>query len=472
MSLQTYSKGFAVAAALLSASALVGHVTDAGAAAGEAGSRDRPPACAALPPPNGQPPPKPTPATVTTIGRAYYCIFAHYYSGPVLDDRSLLVPAFAGLTQELQRRRLDQPQATMPALTGDRDHDWAAFSRVYEQITARLPDAGVRQAVADAAMQGMLDSLHDDHVAWASGFKPNTTGIGLSAVNAPFHVDPTATEPLFVTEVGAGGPADRAGVRPGDEIVAVNDVPPYVNGVLSEGVIQWLTSGAPGTQVKLTLHRPASGATFIVTVTAGPQPPGSPPASRLVDGNVGYVPVPAFAPKSADQALAAIAQLRRSAQLRGVVLDLRGNGGGSPDEVARLLGALVHDRVTSYWCDVRDHCTANHSDDSVELLRLPVVVLTDRRCASTCESFSSTVKDLHLGALVGTRSAGIVAGPAEPWLLDNGTLLQLPKLHEIGANREVVDTIGVAPDHYAPLTAADLSAGRDPGLDEAVTLLR
>ena len=48
----------------------------------------------------------------------------------------------------------------------------------------------------------------------------------------------------------------------------------------------------------------------------------------------------------------------------------------------------------------------------------------------------------------------------------------MAKYHEIAANGEVVNTIGVAPDHYAPMTAADLSAGRDPGLDRARQLLR
>ena len=52
--------------------------------------------------------------------------------------------AFAALTQELQRRGLDQTQATMPALTGNRDADWSAFSRVYQQISAKLP--GVSRA--------------------------------------------------------------------------------------------------------------------------------------------------------------------------------------------------------------------------------------------------------------------------------------------------------------------------------------
>ena len=81
-------------------------------------SAGQPPPCSANPPPEA-PPAHPT--TVTTIGQAYYCVFAHYYAGPVLDDRVLLAGAFAGFTQELDRLGLDRPDATMPALTGHRD---------------------------------------------------------------------------------------------------------------------------------------------------------------------------------------------------------------------------------------------------------------------------------------------------------------------------------------------------------------
>ncbi|MEU4745920.1 hypothetical protein AB0G02_36410, partial [Actinosynnema sp. NPDC023658] len=99
-------------AALLAVAAVL---AGAGVGTSSAGP-ERPPACARPNP--QQPPPAQTPATLTTIGQAYYCIFDNYFSGPVLDSRALLVPAFAALTQELQRRGLDRPDATLPPLTG------------------------------------------------------------------------------------------------------------------------------------------------------------------------------------------------------------------------------------------------------------------------------------------------------------------------------------------------------------------
>jgi carboxyl-terminal processing protease len=91
-------------------------------------------------------------------------------------------------------------------------------------------------------------------------------------------------------------------------------------------------------------------------------------------------------------------------------------------------------------------------------------VLTDRNCVSACEAFSGAVKDLRLGTLVGTRTAGILSGPATPYLLDDASLLILPARHALGADDEPIDGIGVAPDYYLPLTAHELSTGHDPDI--------
>jgi carboxyl-terminal processing protease len=145
----------------------------------------------------------------------------------------------------------------------------------------------------------------------------------------------------------------------------------------------------------------------VYTLTA---PAAAVVTSRLLDGDVAYVRLAAFAPGSADQVLSAIASLRKDRTLRGIILDLRDNGGGVT-EVATLLGGFDHGRAYSYDCDVSGSCTANYPDASTSLLHLPLVVLTSRDCASACDGFSGTVKDLHLRTLVGTRTWGAVSGP-------------------------------------------------------------
>ncbi|MBP2320326.1 carboxyl-terminal processing protease [Kibdelosporangium banguiense] len=465
-------KSFAVAA-LLVTSAFAG-VTNVSAAAPESGDAAgaRPPACTTPPP---QPPPiKPT--TVTTIGQAYYCIFDNYFSGPVLDSRQLLVPAFAALTQELQRRGLDQANATLPALKGHKDADWAAFSRVYTQIAAKLPDDAARQAAAAATLKAMVASLNDNHARWQPLPQPGEqrnipTGIRVSG-QRPDGFDPAVTGPIFVIDIAPGGGAANAGMKLGDEIIAVKDVPVIVDGVLNQAVSRWMLEGPEGKPVKMTIRRPSTNETFTADVTPVRfQLPPRGVTSNLLPGDVGYVKMPGFAGGFADAVLKAIADMRKDRTLRGVVLDLRGNGGGSPTEVSRLLGGWTRSKATSYWCDVKDKCEPNKADDTVELVNLPLIVLTDRSCASACDSFSSAVKDLKLGAIVGTRTAGAVSGPGSGFLLNDASIIGLPKVHEIGANKEVINTVGVAPDHVAPLTSDALSAGRDPGIEKALSLL-
>lgn len=473
---------FAVAA-VAPASIIAYGATTVPAVTPASASISRPPACA---PPTSPTPPPLKPTTITTIEQAYYCIFNHYYSGPILSDRALLVPAFAAFTQELQRRGLDQADATLPALTGNRDRDMAAFAAVYRQVTAGLrATPALRQELAAATLSGMVASLHDDHAVWNRGPIFSTElGILINDVQGPDRADPTATPPLFVTSLLPGSPATAKGVKPGDEIISVNGIPPFINGTLSQGVLDWINN--PQGPVRLTLHRPSTGRTFTVTVAQprGPAPGGgtgsggtSAPGgglqvtSRLLRGDIAYVQMPGFFPGSAGQVLAAIARLRKTATLRGVILDLRGNTGGDAAEVARLLGALVHNKAFNYFCDIRGHCTPMYTDDSVPLLHLPLIALMDRNCASACEGFVSSVKDLHLGILVGARTAGAASGTAAGYLLDDNSELGLPSEHALMAGKEIIDTIGVAPGYNAPLTADALSNGHDAGIDKALSLL-
>ncbi len=437
----------------------------------------QPPPCSANFPPE-PPPAKPT--TVTTIGQAYYCVFTRYYAGPVLDDRVLLAAAFAGFTQELDRLGLDQPDATMPALTGNRDRDWAAFAAVYRKVTSQLPASPVqRQELAAATMTGMIASLDNNHARWSypappPGEVPGDLGIMTSPAPPLADVAPQeALSPLFITAVLPGSPAAGKGLRSGDVIVSVDSAPPFADGIISSGVMHLLFGPypAPG-RVTVQLHRPATGRTWTVTLTPALYPAPPPLVqTKLLKGDIGYVLLPGFFPSAADKVVEAILDMTGNEKLRGLILDLRGNGGGDPAEVSQLLGAFTHGAAYTYDCDVHGSCPATYTGTDVPLLHLPLVVLTDRNCASACDAFSGAVKDLRLGTLVGTRTAGIVAAPAAGYLLDDASVVLLPARHELSAHHELINGIGVAPDYYVPLTAQDLSTGHDPDITKALTLL-
>ncbi|GLW12783.1 carboxyl-terminal processing protease [Microtetraspora sp. NBRC 13810] len=424
--------------------------------------------------------PPPTATKVSTVGQVYNCLLDHYFARARLDNRDLLAAAFAGLTTELEGRGIDQADAVMPPLAGDRAADWGTFAAAYERITSRLPDDRVRQAVAGAAIDSMIGGLHDNHVRWTRGMsspsEPGTSyGLGFTASSSSYlaqHSPQRARGPLHITAV-TGGPAAAQHLRPGDVIEAVNGAPPFADSVVSVGALRMLSPRAgDDAPVRLSLRRPATGRTWTVTL----RPETFTPATRtvsaqLVDGDIAAVRMNTFGSGSADQVLAAIAELREQATLRGVVLDVRGNIGGRAAEVPRLLGALAHGRIWGYRCDVGETCTPQRTDDSVPLLGLPVAVLTDGGCASSCDAFTSAVKGLELGPVIGARTSGMVSGVAHRYALDDNTTVSIATEVGLGPDRERINGIGVPPDHFVPLTAGDLSAGRDPAMDKAVALL-
>ncbi|MEU8196637.1 S41 family peptidase [Microbispora amethystogenes] len=434
--------------------------------------------------PRGNPPPE-TPTTIDVVEQVYFCILAGYYSGAKLDDRSLLTAGFAAFVQELNRSGRDSPEAGVPAFTGDRKADWTAFEAVYRRVTDRLPDdAQLRERLAEATLQAVVAALGDDHARWDHGgrrppdsYDDDQYGLGLRASAGP-HVDVapgTALPPLFVTAV-LGGPAKAAGLHPGDVIESVNGSAPFVGQAVTPAGVAALYPRYPEDgPVRLRLLRKKTGRRWTVTLKPGlfrPDPATTQVVtSGLLGNGVAYVRLSAFAPDVADRAFRAISRMRAGHPLTGVVLDVRGNGGGSPDEANRLLGGFAHGKVTAYQCAVDGRCEAMRTDDSAALLGLPLVVLTDRGCASACEHFSSAVKDLRLGRLVGTRTAGAVSGPARAYLLRNNTLLSFPATRHLAPGREVIDRVGVAPDYHVPPTPADAAAGRDPALDKALALL-
>ncbi|GGL30201.1 S41 family peptidase [Planomonospora parontospora] len=423
-----------------------------------------------------------TPTTIDVIEQAYFCILDRYYSGPVLDARSLLRAGFVALTQELNRNGRDVPEAIMPALTGDRRADWTAFETAYRKITDRIPD--LRDELAVVTLEAIVAGLGDDHARWQHDVKRppdyydgDGYGLGLQVNVTSLQADGgpgVALPPLFVTAV-QGGAAQTAGLRPGDIIESINGSAPFVDGEATPAIAALYPQYPEARPVRLRLLRQATGHRWSVTLKPGlfQQDPAALRVvqSKLLDDDVAYVRLRGFASDAAKRVFTAVARLRTGRTLSGVVLDLRDNGGGSPAEATRLVSAFGHGRVTAYQCTVDNECEATRTDDTVELLGLPLVVLTGPGCPSACEHFSAAVKDLRLGLLVGTRTAGAISGPAQSYLLSNNTLLGFPSKHHLGPNREVIDRVGVPPDHHVPLTPQDAAAGRDPALAKALTLL-
>jgi carboxyl-terminal processing protease len=361
---------------------------------------------------------------------------------------------------------------TLPSLLGDRDVDWQIFANTYGAIALLLPQsASVQQALAELALFGMAESLHDGHLSYwlpaqekinlaqlTSAMPVPTLGIVTSPITA------TATT-VFVTDVLPHTPASLAGLRPGDIIEQVDGQPVFSQGH-ETAALAAVTTPALATSVSVTIMRPSTGAQ--ITVSLQPRLLLAPTVTaRELPGAIAYVKLYDFSANAAAQVFAALRTLRLGAAPRGLVLDLRGNPGGAEEQAVRVLSAFVHHAVVGYEVDGDGRRDALRTADTVLLLHMPLVVLTDGGSASSSELVAAAVRDLHLGLVVGSHTAGDLAA-AYFYSLSDGSALEITQFHVLGALGETVDGIGIAPNQQVAATAHDLSAGDDPVIDRAV----
>jgi carboxyl-terminal processing protease len=363
------------------------------------------------------------------------------------------------------------PGPVRDALVGDSDAQTidAALDEVHGDYYREVP----RGELVDAALGGLVRSLHD---RFSSYFTPReyrefqqTTDAEFSGVGIGATEDPRG---LRVAQVFDNSPAQRAGIRRGDVIVAVNGR--SLRG-RPERISRALIKGRPGTSVRLTIlsgHRKRTETVQRATVSVPVV------ASRLAR-------LPAGAGRYAHIALAqfssgAHGELRRAVDQRlkqgakGIVLDLRGNGGGLVEE-ARLVASIFipEGPIVSTRGRAQPPRTLMAAGDAIAK-DVPVVVLVDRGTASASEIVTGALQDRGRAKVVGTNTFGKGVFQ-EVTTLPNGGALDLtvgqyftPKGRNLGG-RGVKTGAGIRPD----VRAADDpdTRRRDEALDAAARVL-
>ncbi len=257
--------------------------------------------------------------------------------------------------------------------------------------------------LANRAIEGMVESLKDPFSAY---FDPQEYDRFEQAQNSEFQgVGLTVNEHpdgLRVVEVFDESPAERAGIRPGDVIVAVGRKRLKS---LSQAQSVALIKGPAGTEVQLRVRRDGRPRTVEVTRATISVPVVASTLRREGDDRLGVVKLAQFASGAHGEVVGAIRRLQRR-RAAGLVLDLRGNGGGLVTEAQLVASAFIEKGpiVTTRGRSVPER-TLYATGDAVAG-KLPVVVLVDRNTASASEIVAGALQDRKRAALVGTRTFG------------------------------------------------------------------
>ncbi len=263
----------------------------------------------------------------------------------------------------------------------------------------------------------------------------------------------------------AGFPAEKAGIKPGDIISKVNGESVY-DASLTETVKK--IRGAKGTSVKLDIVRDGKPLTFdIVRDTIS-----TPSVKWEVNGdNIGIMTISRYGEDTNGLARQAADEFK-SKNVKGVVLDVRGNPGG-------LLDSAVS--VSSLWLPTGKTVLQEKRNNTViktytakgsnPLLGIPTVVLADVGSASASEITAGALKDNGVASIVGEKTYG-KGSVQELRDLKSGGVLKVTIARWYTPNGRNIDKEGIEPDQAVKLTDEDIAAKRDTQKDAALAKLR
>jgi len=294
------------------------------------------------------------------------------------------------------------PSFLRDSLVGDKDTRVVreALDKIHDVYYRQIPD----KTLADAAIAGMVSSLHDRFSNYLSPkdyarFKEDThseyEGVGIT-------VD-TTKRGLRVNAVFDGSPAKRAGIKPGDIIVAAQGI--RLAGKSSEKSSK-IIKGPPGTTVTLRVVTAGKARTLKVDRARVTVPVVASSLKRFAGKKLGVVRLATFssgAHGEFDQALKNL--LKRGA--KGFVVDLRENPGGLVDEAQIIASAFLNGgTVVTTGGRAVGRDTLHTVGKPVVPAADPVVVLVDRNSASASEIVTGALQDRKRAEVVGTRTFG------------------------------------------------------------------
>lgn len=343
---------------------------------------------------------------------------------------------------------------------------WEAWNLVHENYVDQPVDD---VALMRGAISGMMEALGDKHSSYMSPEDYQTANAGLEGEYEGIgaYVD-TTTEYLTVTTPIPGSPAESAGLLPGDQVIAIDGKD--MTGVDAE-VARLQVLGPAGTTVVLTILREGVSEPLEFSIVRAKITIAS-ASGKMLDNGIAYVQVTTFGSNTTPELLATLQELMAQ-NPKGIILDLRNNGGGYLQTAIEVASQFMGEGVVmyeEYGDGTRDTYEAIPNGLATDT-NIPMLVLINEGSASASEIVAGALQDTGRAKLVGTVSYG--KGSVQNWIPlsgDNGAV-RITIAKWLTPKENTINEIGLTPDYQIDLTPEDRQAGLDPQLDKAVEIL-
>jgi carboxyl-terminal processing protease len=345
---------------------------------------------------------------------------------PVLTMAMTLVALLAGGALFMSGYSLGHQQAAQPGTPASEEEAFQPFWDAYHTIMERYAGGDVdRKALIEGAIRGMIQSLGDPYSSYLTpeeyrqtlqGISGQFEGIGAeigtrNADGSPGDCTPLSSACYLVVIAPLdGSPAQKAGILPGDAILAVDGG--SLDG-LTVSDARDMIRGKKGTTVVLTILRD-NEPTFDLEITRDVVRQREVISNELADGTVGYVRLTGFSEEGGRKLITALGTHIDAGRTK-IILDLRSNPGGFVTAARTVASQFIGDGPIFWQEDAQGGQVATPAeaggiatDSSIEL-----VVLVDRGTASASEIVAGAIQDTGRGIIVGEKTFG--KGTVQQW---------------------------------------------------------
>jgi carboxyl-terminal processing protease len=279
------------------------------------------------------------------------------------------------------------------------------ISNLLNYVEEEYVDSVDLDGLTEAAIIKMLDQL-DPHSSYIPARDLESTNDPLNGnfdgIGVEFNI---INDTIVVVAPINGGPSEKLGIRSGDRIVTIEDSLIAGTGITNKDVIS-LLRGERGTKVKVEIYRRGQKGLISFNIKRDKIPIYSVDAGYMVEDEIGYIKISRFGATTYDEFLEKLDKLR-SAGMKSLILDLRGNPGGYLNAAINICDEFLEDGKLIVYTEGRarpkDSAFATGNGD---FEKGNLVILVDEGSASASEIVSGAVQDNDRGTIIGRRTFG------------------------------------------------------------------
>jgi len=279
------------------------------------------------------------------------------------------------------------------------------FDEVMDNVVKFYVDPINGKSLTETAIIAMLEKL-DPHSTYIPAEELNEAQTSINGsfvgIGVRFQI---MKDTLNIVATIPGGPCEKLGILPGDQIVAVDGK--SIAGIgLKNADVRSKLMGELGTKVNLEIKRKSAKDNLFYTITRAKIPVYSVDAHYMIDKETGYVRLNSFSRTTVEEVHTALADLKAKG-MKNLIFDLQGNGGGLLDAAHKLADEFLSGDKLIVYSEGRSQPRSNLKAGKKGLFEEgKLIILTDEYSASASEILSGSIQDWDRGLIVGRRTYG------------------------------------------------------------------